>query len=321
MRFLLSFSIFLALTFCVACKQDASKPTAPAAAPAAPPVASFFTKEQFLTQYEKEVIFAESEYKRMRAANVPEFGLVKFAFEFEADSEQSLQKLAAYLKAHYPYSETKTKQVDQLWKLNGNTQHLPMEEQVLTFWALDMLKRGHENDCRLSSYGAIEQKGVEYQLPELKPEDEEDYGKFAQASYKSGDLSGAIMHYTLATKVNPKNPNSYYARAIVKDALLSYQSALADYNEAIKIAPDFASAYMNRGILKDENQDFQGAISDFDKVIALTNGKNFAQGQGYFNRANTRMNLKDKTAACADYQKALELGIDGAKALIATNCK
>jgi tetratricopeptide (TPR) repeat protein len=317
MRFLVP--LFVLFIF-FACKQDVNKPTAQAANNAQPE-ASFFTKAQFITQYEKEVVLAESEYKRMRATGAPELGLVKMAFEFDADSEQKLKKLASYLKDHYPYSETKTRQADQVWKLSGNTQHMPLESQILTFWVIDMLKRGHEHDCRLSTYGAIEQKGVEYQMPELKKDDEEDYGKFAQASYKSGDLSGAIMHYTLASKINPKNPSTFYARAIVKDALLSYQSALADFNEAITIAPDYTSAYVNRGILKDENQDYAGALTDFDKAIALSAGKNFIQGQAYFNRANTRMNLKDKAAACADYQKAVELGIDGAKQMLESSCK
>jgi tetratricopeptide (TPR) repeat protein len=139
--------------------------------------------------------------------------------------------------------------------------------------------------------------------------------------YEKGDLSGAIFNWSLVIAIDPKDPNAYYSRAIVKNELYTWKSALKDYDKAIEIAPNFASALVNRGSLKDENGDYLGAIEDYEKVLQLDKAEIENKQQAYFNLGNTYLNLKNKGKACENWNKALELGADYAEERINEYCR
>ena len=125
----------------------------------------------------------------------------------------------------------------------------------------------------------------------------------------------------MTLQINPTDPNAYYSRAIVKNELYTWKSALKDYDKAIEIAPKFVSALINRGGLKDENGDYQGAITDYETVLKLDKLEAEEIQQAYFNLGNTYFNLKDKKTACENWNKALENGAEYAKERINEHCK
>ena len=75
-------------------------------------------------------------------------------------------------------------------------------------------------------------------------------------------------------------------------------------------------AYNNRGITHHENKDYVAAISDFDKAIALD--KNYAKA--YLNRAISKQMHRDEEGACADWEEANRLGIQLAKKYLMNDC-
>src|SRR6202035_1318717 len=113
------------------------------------------------------------------------------------------------------------------------------------------------------------------------------------------------------------NADAYYSRAIVKNELHTWKSALRDYDAALEVAPTFASALLNRGSVKD----YIGAVEDYDKVITLSDADDLTKTRAYFNRGNTKLHLEDKSGACADWKIALQRGERDAQAQIDKHCK
>ena len=62
-----------------------------------------------------------------------------------------------------------------------------------------------------------------------------------------GEHESAIQDYTEAVRINPKNTNAYYNRAVTHNCLGDYRSAVQDYSEFIRLVPENAGAYNSRG--------------------------------------------------------------------------
>lgn len=281
----------------------------------------FITWEQFTQNFGKEMVSAQDVFNNMQKSGVSDFSLAKFDFHFVSNSKEKLEKLQGFLMEHYPYEIKSIKKINKgLWELNAETNEIPITEDNLLYWVLDMYKRGYEFDAKLDGYGApFDPKNQKF--PDFDKAKEDFYFNKGLECYNSGDLSGAILNWTICIKINPKDPNSYYSRAIVKNELYTWKSSLADYDKAIEIAPDFISALTNRGSVKDENGDYEGAIEDYEKVINLENVDIENKQMAYFNKGNSEFNLGNKTKACESWKKAHELGADYALERINEKCK
>lgn len=280
----------------------------------------FITWDDFIANFGKEMVSADEVHSRMVNSGLKDNCLTKMDFTFISDKKENLIKLGEFIKTHYPYTVQEVKKYEDLCEINGVTNEIPMTGDNLLYWGLDMYKRGYEFDAKLDAYGGpFDPK--DQQFPDLDTSKADFYFDKGVECYEKGDLSGAIFNWTLTLTINPKEPNSYYSRAIVKAELHTWKSALKDYDKAIEIAPDFMSALTNRGSLKDENGDYQGAIEDYDKVLALDKVDLDNKQMAYFNRGNSKFNLNDKAGACADWTKALELGADYAKERLDEHCK
>lgn len=280
---------------------------------------NYFTWNDFVEGFGREMALAEDVFERMAKGGIKYNTMTKMDFTFVSDKEENLKKLSDFIKAHYPYSIQEVKRFDDLWEVNGETNEFPMTEENLLYWALDMYKRGYEFDSTLDAYGGMADKTAKF--PPTDSVKEDFYFDKGLECYNNGDLSGSIFNWTLSIEANPKNPNAYYSRAIVKNELYTWKSALRDYDKAIEIAPKFASALINRGSVKDENQDFEGAISDYKKVLEMDKAEIEIRRQAYFNLGNTYLNLKNQKLACENWNKALEIGADYAKERISEYCK
>ncbi|MGB3107111.1 hypothetical protein K2F45_16270 [Sphingobacterium siyangense] len=281
---------------------------------------TFFTWDNFVGGFAKEMVSAEDVFNSMVKSGLKDNCLTKMDFTFISDKSENLQKLGEFIKAHYPYTVQEVKKYGKLWELNGETNEIPMTADNLLFWDLDMYKRGFEFDAKLDAYGGpFDPK--EQKFPVIDSTKADYYFDKGLACYNNGDLSGAIFNWSLTIQIDPKDPNAYYSRAIVKNELYTWKLALKDYDKAIEIAPKFASALINRGGLKDENGDYKGAIADYETVLQLDKLEQEAKQQAYFNLGNTYFNIKDKERACENWNKALDNGAEYAKERINEYCK
>ncbi len=281
---------------------------------------SFFTWDDFVDGFGGQMVSAEDVFANMAKGGLKENALLKFDFHFVSNDKKNVEALQVFLKEHYLYTlEPIIEREDKLWELTGLTNELPVTSDNLMYWALDMYKRGYEFDSEFDGYGAPYDPD-EQMLPDFSKEKEDYYFDLGLERYNAGDLSGAIINWSNVIEVNVKEVNSYYSRAIVKDELYTWKSALKDYDTAIEIAPNFISALLNRGSLKDENKDYEGAIQDYELVISNKKSDEDDLRKAYFNKGNTYLNLKDKAEACKHWKKSSELGAEYANEQMQKHC-
>lgn len=280
---------------------------------------NFFTWNDFVDGLGKEMVSAEDIFSSMAKSGLKDNTLTKMDFTFVSDKKENLLKLGEFIKSHYPYSVKEITKIDKLWEINGETNEFPMTANNLLYWALDMYKRGYEFDAMFDAYGGLADSKTA-KFPVIDSTKTDYYFDKGLECYNNEDLSGAFFNWTLTIEINPKDPNAYYSRAIVKNELYTWKSALKDYDKAIEIAPKFVSALINRGGLKDENGDYQGAIADYETVLKFDKLDAEDKQQAYFNLGNTYFNLKDKKTACENWNSALENGAVYAKERINKHC-
>ena len=102
---------------------------------------------------------------------------------------------------------------------------------------------------------------------------------------------------------------------------MKYNSIVKDENErldeAIKLNSKNPISYCYRGVAKSENKAFKEALDDYNTAIKLK----FYYAAAFFNRAATKMAIKDKIGACDDLNKADGLGNLQAARIIDKYCK
>ncbi|MEK7483810.1 MAG: tetratricopeptide repeat protein, partial [Planctomycetota bacterium] len=105
------------------------------------------------------------------------------------------------------------------------------------------------------------------------------------------------------TLSQPTSSKEYILRAFVKTEMNDLEGAILDYSEALRLNPKEDEAYTKRGILKSNKEDLEGAITDFNETIRLK-PRHF---EGYLQRGNTKMKKNDLEGAILDYNDALRL--------------
>lgn len=281
----------------------------------------FFTWDDFVSNFGKEMRVADEIYKKMSDGGLLENCLSSFDFFFQSNDKSNLEQLSAFLQKHYPYTLGKIEKTGRLWELEGKTDSIPITNDNLMYWALDMSKRGFEFDAKFEGYGAPYDPDPKKQtFPDLSKDKEAHYFDAALAAYEAGNTSGSFINLSNVIAINPHNVDAYYSRAIVRYDLYTWKAAIRDYDKAIELAPDFISALVNRGSVKDENGDFSGAIADYDEAIRLAENDPDNMQKAYFNRGNSNYNLGQISQACTDWKKAYDLGADYALERINKYC-
>lgn len=135
------------------------------------------------------------------------------------------------------------------------------------------------------------------------------YENLANACTESNDQEGLLKCYQTAKKNLPGEPDIFYYSGDVLQNAKQYNEAIADYTQAISLAKSKSSDllhlyYFNRGNSWLKLRDYQKAKQDYDQALTL---QPYHQAS-YANRAMAHYNLKSRNAACADWQKAYELG-------------
>ena len=282
---------------------------------------TYFTWAAFSKNYNDEINSADSVYFSMESNGLTPYSMLAFDFHFLSDSKAKLNNLALLLKNSYGYKVLEpVKTENGVWDLSGKTSPFPVTADNLVYWTLDMYKRGYEFDAKFDGFGAPFDKNNQF-FPPFEATTADEFFNKGFDYYNQGNLSAAIAQWTNTLKVNSKDVDALYSRAIAKNELYASNAAMIDYDKAIEIAPNFSSALLNRGALKDDNGDHLGAIADYGTVIEIIPKDEITLQRAYANMANSFKALGDLKAACQNWKKAKELGADYVNALLAEYCK
>jgi protein O-mannosyl-transferase len=118
------------------------------------------------------------------------------------------------------------------------------------------------------------------------------------------EFKTALQLLNIAVRLNPKSGRTYYNRAIIFDLMNQKDEAIRDYDTALELDPKEALQIIrNRSVLYLETAKYEKALKDYNELIRLENS-NFSH---YYNRAFSKVMLKDYDGAIADYQIVLKL--------------
>ena len=84
---------------------------------------------------------------------------------------------------------------------------------------------------------------------------------------RSKQYDNAIIDFSEAILINPKNPFAFDNRGDAWREKGNYERALADYNEALAIEPTFTAALLNRGITYELQGDKTRARQDYETAL------------------------------------------------------
>jgi tetratricopeptide (TPR) repeat protein len=84
---------------------------------------------------------------------------------------------------------------------------------------------------------------------------------------RSGQYDKAIIDFSEAILINPKNPFAFDNRGDAWREKKNFDRALADYNEALAIEPTFTSSLLNRGITYELAGDKAKARADYEAAL------------------------------------------------------
>ncbi|WP_341843741.1 tetratricopeptide repeat protein [Chitinophaga caseinilytica] len=278
--------------------------------------ARFYSRDQFFQRMPQEIVLAADVYRRMLENGWKEFALAEFEIYFVSDDRQKLEKLGYFLQDVYKMKVAGTRQSGGgIIEMGCLTAPVPVSEENLLYFVMDMCLKGFEHDCRMDGYSTAPAP-AELQYPDEAPEKLAEIFDRGLASYANRNFSDCAIQFTSAIRIFPENPNAWYSRAIAKDELLLNAKAREDYDEALRLSPSFKEAWINRAVNKDEAGDYAGALADYDQAILL----DALNPAVYFNRGNTKQRLGDQAGACRDWTKARDLGGDYAEESLRAYC-
>ncbi|MDI3321204.1 tetratricopeptide repeat protein [Pinibacter soli] len=276
----------------------------------------YLSQTEFNDNFGNEMADANSIYKGMIANGTKEYSLLTFDFTYISDAKDKLDSLAVFLSNNYGFKNYPIKKQKGYWELKGDATAFPLDSSNLMYWAIDLYYKGYEFDCKLTGYGALADPNNQ-NFPKLDSNLYDHYFDIAMEAYNKRNLGMAIIHFSTAIRIDPKNPDAWYSRGLIKDELRTQKAARCDYDKALELAPHFVDALISRATNKDESGEFDEALKDYDEAILLDPKNTMA----YFNRGNTKFNKGNKKEACMDWTKAKSLGAEYAQKRIDEVCK
>ncbi|MBK7934253.1 MAG: tetratricopeptide repeat protein [Acidobacteria bacterium] len=119
------------------------------------------------------------------------------------------------------------------------------------------------------------------------------------------DFESAIINYTLAIKLDPKDGLVYKLRGQDRYKMKDYDGAIADITRSIDLGFkfDLSNTYVFLGIVREAKKDLKGAIADHTKAIEI-NSKNV---DAYYFRGLMRFMIKDYQEAINDFTESIKI--------------
>lgn len=127
----------------------------------------------------------------------------------------------------------------------------------------------------------------------------------------------AMECFQKCVRINPKFKEAFNNIGSIYMQENETAKAIDAFDKALAINNKFSKAWNNRGFAKYLSGKFTEALADFNQAIAI----DAEYGHAFYGRGLTRIELNDKKGGCEDLERALELGLGGARAALAMYCK
>lgn len=141
---------------------------------------------------------------------------------------------------------------------------------------------------------------------ELDPKNPRFYVNRGNAKVDLKQGGEALADYGRAIAINPKHAPAFAARGHYYASIEKTDDALADLAKAIELQPSDSESYYTRAFVYRSRKEFAKAIPDLDKYIALVPGNPQYLADGYLNRGIAYGETGKLEQAIADITKALE---------------
>jgi tetratricopeptide (TPR) repeat protein len=140
----------------------------------------------------------------------------------------------------------------------------------------------------------------------------EDFTEKGKAAYYSKDFNTAVIHFTKAIDLDPKNSTALRGRGFALNNTSKFPESLADLDKSIELNPNpkTMDVYIVRGSIYNRMSKHDEAIVDFNKVIKL-DPKN---ANAYIYRGSSYLSKKMFPRAIEDCTKAIEIDPKNANA-------
>jgi TonB family protein len=103
------------------------------------------------------------------------------------------------------------------------------------------------------------------------------FQKRGDSNFVKGEYDLAVVNYSKAIDLNPKEPSVYLSRGLVYYNRKFYDLAVADYSKVVEIDPKEMMAYYYRGDSFEKLGELQKAVDDFKKVVELDSSNDTAK--------------------------------------------
>lgn len=147
---------------------------------------------------------------------------------------------------------------------------------------------------------------------------------------KTKEFEKAIKYYDIILKTDSTDTIALFNRANANKVIGNLESTCNDWKHLVELGNTSASNNLNQFCSKErlsayyykkaeelfKNNDFKNAIEYYNKVILSFP----ASAPAYLGRAKSYFAIKDKSNACNDAKKAVELGKDEAQVIIDKTC-
>ena len=127
----------------------------------------------------------------------------------------------------------------------------------------------------------------------------------------------AIVDYSNAIALNPGDADIYRSRGNLYYFLDQYLLSTLDFQEASKLSPGDASDYFYIGVSKNNIGLYKDALKYLSTAISLVKDDAVI----YFQRGIAYQATENIEAACDDWRKAKELGMEDIDEVLQQNCK
>ena len=142
--------------------------------------------------------------------------------------------------------------------------------------------------------------------------------QFRGISYGTkGMYNESLADLNKACEIQPNEPLNFKNRAITYKNMRQWALCIADYTVAIKADSLNASMIQDRGIAYAELNQLPAALADFEAVTRITP----ENGVAWYFKGRAKITMGNAAQGCADLQKAAQMNVPEAIALLQKTCK
>ncbi|MEM7725625.1 MAG: hypothetical protein AAF208_04550 [Cyanobacteria bacterium P01_A01_bin.45] len=124
--------------------------------------------------------------------------------------------------------------------------------------------------------------------------------------YEWEDYQGAIINYTQAIEIYPREYSPYYDRGITYNQIKDYAYAVEDFTQVIRFNPQHAPSYAQRACARMHMGETQKALEDCNRALQL----DFNNIQARYWRGKLRTYLNNYQGAREDFSHLLTTDSD-----------